>query len=384
MPVVLDEFGYLIESDPSLDSVVAAALGPAARSGKGRTRLILCGSAMGLMRTLTRGEAPLRGRAGIELVMQPMEFRHAAERLAAGVQLDLAASVYSVIGGVIGYYTDMVDRDLPGDASDFDRWVIQRVLSPAATLHHEATTLLAEDPSLASGTPAVFHSILGAIANGSVTAGHVSKRLGRSVASLDPSLKRLIAAGFVLRTDDPMRSQRPTYALADPFLQFHYAILEPYGSLLRTRDIGSAWRERLAHVFDSRVRGPVFEELARSWTLRHAAPETLGGNPDIVGASAITVDGISRQLDVVVATVEDPSAVPAERTVIALGEAKSGETAGMAHLRSLEAARSAMGARAAHAKLLLFAPSFQKSLASAAASRPDVELVDLERLYRGS
>jgi len=56
----------------------------------------------------------------------------------------------------------------------------------------------------------------------------------------------------------------------------------------------------------------------------------------------------------------------------------------MVHLRSLEAARAAMGTRASHAKLLLFAPSFQKNLASSAASRPDVELVDLERLYPGS
>jgi hypothetical protein len=36
------------------------------------------------------------------------------------------------------------------------------------------------------------------------------------------------------------------------------------------------------------------------------------------------------------------------------------------------------------AKLLLFAPAFQRDLAAVAAARPDVELVDLERLYRGS
>lgn len=76
-----------------------------------------------------------------------------------------------MIGGVIGYYTDMVDHDLPEGAEDFDRWIGTRVLSPAATLHHEATTLLAEDPTLSAASPTVHHSILGAIANGSVTAG---------------------------------------------------------------------------------------------------------------------------------------------------------------------------------------------------------------------
>jgi uncharacterized protein len=40
----------------------------------------------------------------------------------------------------------MVDFDLPDGADDVDRWILQRVLSPAATLHHEATTLLARRP----------------------------------------------------------------------------------------------------------------------------------------------------------------------------------------------------------------------------------------------
>src|SRR3990172_3460799 len=31
LPVVLDEFGYLLEADPTLDSVLAAAFGPGAR-----------------------------------------------------------------------------------------------------------------------------------------------------------------------------------------------------------------------------------------------------------------------------------------------------------------------------------------------------------------
>jgi hypothetical protein len=77
-----------------------------------------------------------------------------------------AARVYEVIGGVIGYATDMVDHDLPTGEDDFDRWVADKVLSPAATLHHEATTLLAEDPTLAAANPVILHSILGAIANG--------------------------------------------------------------------------------------------------------------------------------------------------------------------------------------------------------------------------
>src|SRR5690606_35745409 len=105
----------------------------------------------------------------------------------------LAAKVYAVIGGVIGYATDMVDHDLPRDEEDFDRWVAQRVLSSAATLHREVLTLLAEDPTVASSRTALHHSILGVIANGSVTAGKISQRLKRPISNLDPVLKRLVS-----------------------------------------------------------------------------------------------------------------------------------------------------------------------------------------------
>lgn len=383
-PVVMDEVGHVLEADPSFDSVLAAALGPGElRRSPGQCRLVLCGSAIAMLAALTAGEAPLRGRAGMELVMQPWDYREAADVLGQDIDLGLATRVFAVIGGVIGYATDMVDHDLPASRDDFDRWVAARVLSPAATLHHEATTLLAEDPTLAAGRPMVHHSILGAIANGSVTAGKIANQLRRSVSNIEPALKRLIAAGFVVRHADPVRAQRPTCALADPFLQFHYAVLEPHGPLLRDRDPRATWVGRLAAVFDGQVRGPVFEEQARTWVRRHAAPETVGGFADHVGPSVLSIQGAERQVDVVVAGAESADAPPTERTVLAIGEAKAGETVSTSHLRTLEQARSAFGQRAAHAKLLLFAPSFTDGVVEQASRRADVELIDLDRLYTG-
>lgn len=384
VPVVLDEFGYVLEADPGVDTAIASALGPAGRrANPGQTRLILCGSAIAVMAALTGGEAALRGRTALEIVMQPHDYRQAAEWLPKEGSRVLAAKVYAVIGGVIGYATDMVDHDLPRDEEDFDRWVAQRVLSSAATLHHEALTLLAEDPTVASSRTALHHSILGVIANGSVTAGKISQRLKRPISNLDPVLKRLVSAGFVVRHADPIRDQRATYALADPFLQFHYAILEPHGSLLRARNPREVWERRLRPIFDSRVRGPVFEEQARTWVRRFADPKTLGGGePDHVAPSSVVIDGTEHDLDVVVAA-DDGAAVPAARAVRAIGEAKAGETLGLGHLRRLEQARTALGTRAAHAKLLLFGPAFTPELVSAARKRGDVELVDLERLYSG-
>lgn len=380
MPVVLDEFGHILQADASVASVLASALGPGTRRhGRSeRSRIVLCGSAIAMMRALTVGEAPLRGRAGLELVMQPDDFRTAATRLAAPDDHDLAVCVFAVIGGVVGYATDMANHDLPTSIADFERWVADRVLSPAAPLHYEATTLLAEDPSLAGGNDLLHHSILGAIANGSVTAGNIAKRVSRAVPNLAPALNRLVEAGFVTRHVDPVRKQRPLYALADPYLQFHYAVLEPHRTALRSRDRRQVWRERLADTFDAHVRGPVFEQQARTWVERFASEASIGGSPDHVGPSVISVDKVEVELDVVVAAAgDDPSA----RTITAIGEAKSGETLTHRHLHRLERARSALGPRASTAKLLLFGVTFHEELRRL--DRHDVELIDLDRLYDG-
>jgi uncharacterized protein len=267
----------------------------------------------------------------------------------------------------------------PLTAEDFDGWVAERVLSPASPLHHEATTLLAEDPTLAGGSDLLHHAILGAIANGSVTAGKIAKDVGKPVSNLAPALNRLVAAGFVTRHLDPARKHRPLYALADPFLQFHYAVLEPHRTVLRGRDLLDIWQRRLRTAFDSRVRGPVFEQMARTWVEQFADEQSLGGSADHVGPSVASVAGIEHEVDVVVTTGADE---PARRQIIAIGEAKAGETVTARHLRKLEAIRASYGTRAATARLLLFGCRFDGD-AMAARGRSDVELIDLERLYEG-
>lgn len=379
--VVLDEFGHVLESDPSVASVLATMLGPQGqRDVPGRTRLLLCGSAIAMMSALTSGEAPLRVRTGMELVMRPADFRGARAWL-GDVSDPLAVLVHAVIGGVVGYATDMVDFDLPAGEEDFDAWVCRRVLSPAATLHREALTLLAEDPTLAGTSAPVHHSILAAIATGSVTAGRIANRIGRSVPSLTPHLARLIDAGFVDRRQDPLRAARPLYALGDPFLQMHYAVLEPNGPLLRERDLSNLWSSRLRATFRAQVLGPVFEEQARTWVRRYAAEATLGGDAYHVGPSSVTYDRTEHEVDLVAAGEGQDAP---QRQVMAIGEAKVGATLTTGHLTALEQARRALGTRAARARLLLFGRGFDKNLATAAASRHDVELVDYQRLYSGS
>jgi len=382
--VVLDEYPYLREHSPELDSIIQRAFGP---NNPLRTatqcRLILCGSAITVMSELLSGAAPLRGRAGLDLRVSPFDYRGALQ-LYGTDDLRLATQLHSIIGGVAAYGRDMVGNDLPTSLKDLGRWASQRVLSPAAPLSREVELLLSGDPTTSKARKInLYHATLAAIASGRRTPGRIADYVKLSGPSLDPILRSVTDAGFVERLQDPIRNGRPTYHPGDPIIRFHYAILRPNHSRLSRHgtDARGLWTQ-LQPTFRSNVVGPAFESMARYWVTHFADPGVVGDNPVHVGATAVAVDGVERKVDIVVA--RDDGDQPSQRSISAIGEAKSGEELSFTHLDRLEGVRGALGARASEARLLLIGTSFTAALTAEAKRRTDIELVDLERLYFGS
>ena len=382
--VVLDEFPYLLEHTPELDSIIQRTFGP--RHEKrlaSQTRLILCGSAMSVMARVLSGTAPLRGRAGLDLRISPFDFRVA--RTLHGIDdLPTAFRAYCVIGGVPAYAREMSEDDMPSGPEDFERWICRRVLSPSAPLFSEVDLLLSEDPATAKARKLnLYHAVLAGVASGHHTHSSLTKYVKVSGAALAPIIAGLVSAELVARTQDPIRDNRPTYQPADPILRFHYAITRRHRDRLGRHGANpmQLWRD-LQATFDSQVRGPCFEDAARYWVRHFANAETLGGRPDHVGPTTLALpDGTERQVDVVVAA--DDATVPAERAIHAVGEAKANDRITAQHVTRLENIRTALGSRATAAKILLFGIEFSPDVHALAARRDDLELIDLVRLYDG-
>lgn len=382
--VVLDEFPYLLEHSPELESILQRVYGPRhpART-RNRTRLILCGSSISIMSKLLNGTAPLRGRAGMDLRVSPFDFR-VTRQLHRLVHLPTAVQTYAVIGGVAAYAREMAENDLPTGAADFDRWICRRVLSPAAPLFGEIELLLSEDPATSKARKLnLYHAALAGVAKGNHAWSSLCSYVKTSSASLTPIIDTLIAAEFIARVQDPIRDNRPTYHPVDPLLRFHYSVIRRHQTRLARHVANTAalWEE-LRPTFRSLVLGPCFEAMARYWTTHMAAPGTLGGTPDHVGSTVLSFPAAQEQeIDVIVAADDAPA--PNERTVLALGEAKVAEQITMHHVNRLEAARRALGGRAAGATLLLFGSDFDDGVRRVAAGRTDLQVVDLDRLYGG-
>ncbi|HEX9030586.1 MAG TPA: ATP-binding protein [Streptosporangiaceae bacterium] len=381
LPLIIDEFPMLIRAAPALPSILQRHLdsGQSPVAAPNRTRLLLCGSAMSVMGSLLAGQAPLRGRASLELVLRPLSFRDAA-RFWQLSDPRTALLVHAIVGGTPAYRTQFVRDDVPTGPDDFDDWVCRTVLNPTIPLFREARYLLAED--VGARDPGLYHSVLGAIASGNTTNGGIASYIGRKSPDIAHPLNVLEDASLVRREPDVLRKGRSTYRITEPLITFYQAIMRPQWAAL---ELGAAWQvwQSARARFLAGVVGPHFEQICREWlaTTQDVLPE----RPAVIGAGVIPTSGATAgpvQVDVVALS----PAWPGERQrLLSLGEAKWGKRLGLRHLDRLTGARKALANQfeTSGTVLALFSGTgFDPDLEAAAASRPDILLVGLDQLYQ--
>jgi uncharacterized protein len=381
VPVIIDEFGYLVDSAPELPSVIQRLLSPRGQARQtSSVRLILCGSALTMMSGLVAAGSPLRGRSRLELVIHPFGYREAATFWRAGADPELAFRIHALVGGTPAY-PDMCGQ-APAGVSDFDQWVVSRLLSPSSAMFREGDVLVREEPQI--GDPAVYHAVLNAMARGAHRRSEIASALGRSDASLTHALSVLEQVRLVDRVGDALRDRRPTYRIAEPLIRFHQLVIRRNEARLVARAGRRVWAES-ADTVSALIYGPHLEDLARTWCAEHASPQTLGGLASRVQSATLAcpVHRCNHEIDLV---ITESSAMHADR-IIAIGEVKAtGSPMGADQLIRLDHLRELLpGAGASdQVRLLLVSRSgFASALVQEARGREDVELVDLERLYGG-
>jgi uncharacterized protein len=380
VPLIIDEFPLLMRASPELPSLLqrhidqhwSASDGPPAR-------LLLCGSAMSIMGGLLAGQAPLRGRAGLELVVRPLAYRPAA-RFWGITDAQLAVRVYAVVGGTPAYRRQFVSDDAPDGPADFDGWVCRTLLNPQLPIFREARYLLAEE--VPAREPGLYHSVLGAIAGGNTTNGGIASYVGRSSAEIAHQLNVLEDCGLIARDLDVFRKGRSTYRICEPLLTFYQAVMRPRWSILELGEAERAWADARP-AFLSQVAGPGFEQICRDWALR--ADGVFPGLQAEVGSGVVPDRATRAQIQIDVAVLA--SAEPGQpRRILSVGEAKWGKRLGLRHLHRLARARDLLGAQGYDTSETVLAcysgTGFDADLRSAAAATPgSVLLVDADRLY---
>jgi hypothetical protein len=378
IPLIIDEFPYLVKASPVLPSLLRREIdsrGPSQDSAS-RARVLLCGSAMSVMGDLLSGSAPLRGRAGLEMLVKPFAYRDAA-RFWGATEPALAAQLYAIVGGTPAYRRQFVREDAPANAADFDSWVVRSVLNPDRPLLREARYLLAEETEIRDS--ALYHSVLAAIASRNETWGGIANYIGRKAADIAHPLNVLEDAGLVTKEADAFRAGRTRYRITEPLITFYEAIMRPRWADLELGLGAEVWRDARPG-FGAQVMGPQFEALCREFT--RAEGRDLFGVPAGEIASGTVADPENKtQVDIDVAVLGSAQA----RQVISLGEVKWGKVMGLRHLDRLRRARALLAVKGYDTTGTTLAcysgTGFDPALRQVAAAGSDVLLVGLDRLY---
>src|SRR5579863_4555897 len=339
VPVVIDEFPFLVKVSPELPSIIQRELGPGGSGRPSRVRLLLCGSAMSVMGGLLSGPAPLRGRAGLELVVHPFGYRDAA-RFWGITDPRLAVLVHSVVGGTPAYRRELLREDTPGDLADFDAWVTRTVLNPQTPLFREARYLLAEETEIRD--PSLYHSVLAAVAEGNATSGGIASYIGRKSNEVAHPLRVLEDSRLLVKEPDLFRSGRAKYRIAEPLITFYQAVMSRQWARLELGDAPAVWPGARAR-FLSQVTGPHFEAVCRDYAIA-ADPGVFGGPPGEVGSGVVPDPANRTQIQVDVAVLA-PAEHGRPRKVLSVGEAKWDQVMGTRHVDRLRRARDLLAVK---------------------------------------
>jgi uncharacterized protein len=374
--VVIDEFPFLVKASPSLPSIMQRELGPGGSGQGSAVRLLLCGSAMSVMGQLLAGHAPLRGRASLELLIQPFGYREAA-RFWNVDDPELAVLLHAVVGGTPAYRREFVAFDAPGGRDDFDAWVLRTALNRQSPLFREARYLLAEETEIRD--PGLYHSVLDAIATGNHTNGAIASYVGRKSADITHPLNVLEAAGLIAREPDLFRGGRWLYQVTEPLITFYEVVMRPEWFRLESGYPDQVWHDQRPD-FLSRVVGPHFESLCRSFV--PLAGHALFGAPvGEVGSGVVNDPANKTQIQIDVAVLAPPEPQQ-RRRILSLGEAKWGEIMTPHHTARLARARDLLAANFDVSDCVLACYSgagFNDDLRSAAG--PRLALISLRDIY---
>lgn len=314
--LVLDEFPDLVRNEPSLPAVIHATWDRL--RDRTRLRILLAGSAVRVMQAAQEERAPLYGRFDLSLLLHPFQPHEAAEMLSRLTPAD-RATVWGLLGGV-PLYLEWWD----------ERKCIQENLADLAT--RPASRFLTEgDNVLATEVEA---GDLGRRVLRAISAGRTRYEEIKTAIRAEPArtLDRLIELRLVERitpvTEDPRRTRRRSYRIADNFLAFFLGVLDPYRSEIE-RGLASGILPVIMAGLDDHL-GPRWEEAFRMHLRRMAGAGSLADEIVAIGPFWTTTGDGPVEIDAV-------ALAGRSRDAVLVGEAKWARSVdGSAIRRALE------------------------------------------------
>lgn len=363
--VVIDEFPYLVASDPSLPSVLQNLWDHELRHTD--VMIVLCGSAMGFIeKEILSEKAPLYGRATGILKMEPMPYWDAAQFTPDWPARDRVLA-YAALGG-IPHYLAQLDPKM-----GFAQNMRSAVLTRGMPLYSETEFLMRQE----FRETATYNALIQAVALGATQLNEIAQKTMMTAQKAATYLANLIKVGILERefpvtapAGEAAKGMRGLYQVADDYFRFWYSFVFPNLSPLEMGDMDGVWEHEVAPRLNDYAATP-FERICAAWIRRENLRGHLPFHASHIGRWWNKTDEID-----VVATDHGTNHV-------ILGECKFHDSPADTHMpRALQAKGTQPPFRDADQRHWIFsATGFDPTLATLAQADPNLRLIGPDELY---
>ena len=259
---VIDEYPYFAGSEKSISSILQQYIDH--KFQHINFMLILCGSSMSFMENQVMGnKSPLYGRRTCQYRLAPFDFKTSA-LFHKNFSKQEQAIIYGITGGIPKYLLQIDDK------LDLKTNMIKNFFSPDSLLFEEPNNLLKQELR----EPAVYNSIIAAIATGSSKLNEIATKSHIAASSCSVYLTSLLSLDIV-KKELPILSKpnarNTIYRLNDGMFRFWYKFVYDNISEINMRQGSAVYDEIEAQISD--FMGETFEAICKQYLWR----ENIGG-----------------------------------------------------------------------------------------------------------
>ncbi|HVC99987.1 MAG TPA: ATP-binding protein [Candidatus Dormibacteraeota bacterium] len=354
LAVVIDEYQYVHVKDRSLASTIMKWWDTWERDGR-PIFLVICGSALSVMRELVEGNKALFGRAAWRPQIEAFDYRTAAEFAPPTASAEDKIVRYGVLGGAAQY-------QVWGGGRPLKEVICETILSSAGPMYEEPLNLLRGERGIRE--PATYFSLLRLISEGKTQLVEMAGASEQPAPEVYQLLLRLESLGYVEhRRSVGKGTGQPYWRIIEPFHQFWFRYVYPNRSRLARGLIDPVYEE-IAADLPNYTGEQVYEDCCRTW----------------VGKYSPWASQVHELGSWWVADAEFDVVAKGKKDYALLGACEWSQRARSDTIKEVLEARDRLGRMAAKADLVVFARGFDSRL-PAAAARHGVRLIGLDELF---
>jgi AAA+ ATPase superfamily predicted ATPase len=215
VPIIFDEFPYLVQSSKKLPSILQDYWDN--KFSKINSFMILCGSSIMMMESLLGHKSPLYGRRTEQILLEPLKFSEACLFFPEKKSLKEKIIYFSILGGIPAYLLEFdYNKSLKEN-------LMENLLRKNKFLYEDVMFIIKEELK----EPRNYFSILNSIAKGNTKVGNIVNDTGLEKSFVNKYLSVLIKLQIIERRvpiteKNLMNSRRGLYFLKDNFFKFWF------------------------------------------------------------------------------------------------------------------------------------------------------------------